>query len=115
MGEPVYDGPRHFDYKPLRTEDIERGLGVRPGQSGAVPRPAGEVEGVPRDPEVQEALTAARVGELPEARSATGRRTPDLIADRTAFEEFDLALAREQGYGFAKIQRLAIEHLLGVR
>ena len=38
-----------------------------------------------------------------------------LLADSSAFEDFDLDTARTQGYGFARIQRLAIEHLLGVR
>src|SRR5436305_267553 len=35
--------------------------------------------------------------------------------DRSAFEEYDIDRARTQGYAFAALQRLAIEHLLGVR
>ena len=31
------------------------------------------------------------------------------------YEDYDLENARTQGYGFARIQRYAIEHLLGVR
>ena len=38
-----------------------------------------------------------------------------LAADRGAFEDYDLERARTQGYGFARLQRLAIEHLIGVR
>jgi xylose isomerase len=37
------------------------------------------------------------------------------LADRSAFEDYDLDRARTQGYGFARLQRLAIEHLLGIR
>ena len=37
------------------------------------------------------------------------------LADRSAYEDFDIDRARTQGYGFAHVQRLALEHLLGVR
>jgi xylose isomerase len=64
---------------------------------------------------VQEALQAARVPELAEASLAEGETFTDLLADRGAFEDFDIDRARTQGYGFARLQRLAIEHLLGAR
>jgi xylose isomerase len=38
-----------------------------------------------------------------------------LLQDRSGFEDFDIDRARTQGYGFARLQRLAIEHLLGTR
>jgi xylose isomerase len=41
-GGPSYDGPRHFDYKPLRTEKHRRRMGVRRSQHGALPHPAGQ-------------------------------------------------------------------------
>ena len=44
-----------------------------------------------------------------------GETYQGLLADRTAFEDYDLEPARAQGYGFARLQRLALEHLLGVR
>ena len=37
------------------------------------------------------------------------------LQDRSAFEDFDIDRAGTQGYGFARLQRLAIEHLLGTR
>ena len=36
-------------------------------------------------------------------------------ARASAGEDFDLDAARTQGYGYARLQRLALEHLLGVR
>jgi hypothetical protein len=33
-----------------------------------------------------------------------------LLADQTAFEDDDLVAARTKGYGFAHIQRYAVEH-----
>jgi xylose isomerase len=44
-----------------------------------------------------------------------GETYTDLLADRNAYEDYDIDVAREKGYGSARIQRYAIEHLLGVR
>ena len=38
-----------------------------------------------------------------------------LLADRMAFEDYNLDTPRTQGYGFARVQRLAVQHLLGAR
>jgi xylose isomerase len=67
------------------------------------------------DPEVQEALAAARVPELAEPTLGAAETYRELQQDRAAFEDFDIDRARTQGYGFARVQRLAIEHLLGTR
>jgi hypothetical protein len=55
----------------------------------------------------QSALARPTLGE--------GETLNELLQDRTAFEDFDIDRARTQGYGFARLQRLAIEHLLGTR
>jgi xylose isomerase len=65
------------------------------------------------DPRVQEALDAAGVAELSRPSLDQGETHEQLIADRSTFEEYDIESARTKGYGFARIQRLAIEHLLG--
>ena len=64
---------------------------------------------------MQEALAAARVPELARPTLGEGEGYADLLADRSAYEDFDIDRARTQGYGFARVQRLALEHLLGVR
>jgi xylose isomerase len=67
------------------------------------------------DPEVQEALEAAGVCELSQPTLGDSESHQQLLSDRSAFEDCDLEPARTRGYGFAQIQRLALEHLLGVR
>jgi xylose isomerase len=62
---------------------------------------------------VREALEAARVPELARPTLGEGETHNQLLQDRTAFEDFDIDRARTQGYGFARLQRLAIRHLLG--
>ena len=64
---------------------------------------------------MQEALEAAKVAELAQPTLGDGETYSDLLADRSAFEDYDIDRARTQGYGFARVQRLAIEHLLGTR
>ena len=44
-----------------------------------------------------------------------GETYEQLLADSTAFEDYNLDTARTQGYGFAHLQRLAVQHLLGTR
>jgi xylose isomerase len=67
------------------------------------------------DPEVQAALTASRVPELAVPTLGEGESYADLLADRSAWEEFDVDRAANQGYGYARLDQLAIEHLLGAR
>jgi xylose isomerase len=114
-GGPVYDGPRHFDYKPLRTENIEGVWESALANMEIYLTLRDRARAFRADPEVQEALEAGRVGELSQPTLNDGETYEQLIADRSAFEDYDLDPPRKQGYGYARIQRLAIEHLLGVR
>ncbi|MFL6111503.1 MAG: xylose isomerase, partial [Catenulispora sp.] len=110
-----YEGPRHFDYKPARTEDI---TGV--WQSAAANMRTylllKELAAAVRaDPEVQEQLAIARVGELATPTLAAGESYADLLADRRAFEDYDPEIAGARGAGFVQLTQLAVEHLLGAR
>ncbi len=68
------------------------------------------------DPEVQEALAAAKVAELAEPTLAEGETYDDLLADRAAYEDFDAGAYYDgKGFGFVRLQQLATEHLLGAR
>ena len=49
-GGPAYDGPRHFDYKPSRTEDYDRRVGLGRRQHADVPAAQGARAGVPGRP-----------------------------------------------------------------
>ncbi len=114
-GAPAYDGPRHFDYKPSRTEDFD---GVWESARANIKMYLllkERAAAFRADPEVQEALAAAKVAELGVPTLNPGESYTDLLADRSAFEDFDADAAGAQGYGFVKLNQLAIEHLLGAR
>ena len=62
-----------------------------------------------------QALEAAGVYALAEPTLNEGETYQNLLDDRSTFEDYDVEAGRTRGYGFARIQRLALEHLLGVR
>jgi xylose isomerase len=114
-GGPTYDGPRHFDYKPLRTEDMDGVWASAAANMRTYLLLKERATAFRADPEVQEALGAARVPELAQPTLAEGESYEDLLADRSAFEEFDADAAGRQGYGVVRLSQLAVEHLLGAR
>ncbi|HEY4225184.1 MAG TPA: xylose isomerase [Pseudolysinimonas sp.] len=115
-GGQAYDGPRHFDYKPSRTED-ETGVWDSARANIANYLMLKERAAAFRaDPEVQEALKAAQVDGLSTPTLAKGESYDELLADRSAFEDFDPAPYYDgKGFGFVRLQQLATEHLLGAR
>jgi len=115
-GGPAYDGPRHFDYKPSRTED-ETGVWESAKANMRTYLLLKERAAAFRaDPEVQEALRAAKVAELAVPTLGEGETVADLVADRSAWEDFDAnAYLGGKGFGFVRLQQLATEHLLGAR
>ncbi|GIJ52770.1 xylose isomerase [Virgisporangium aurantiacum] len=105
-----YAGPRHFDYKPPRTEDID---GVWETAKACMRNYLilkAKVDAFRADPEVTEALALARVPELSEPTLAPGETLADLRAESVDVE----GLARK-GMAFERLDQLAMEHLLGVR
>jgi xylose isomerase len=111
----AYDGPRHFDYKPSRTEDIAGVWASAEANMRTYLLLKERAAAFRADPEVQAALAASRVGELSVPTLADGESYVELLADRTAFEEFDVDAAAARGFGFVALNQLAIEHLLGAR
>jgi xylose isomerase len=114
-GGPTYDGDRHFDYKPLRTESMEGVWESALANMELYLTLRERSRSFRADPEVQEALAASEVTELATPTLSPGEGYEALLDDRSSYEDYDLKPARQRGYGFARIQRLAIEHLLGVR
>jgi xylose isomerase len=114
-GGPAYEGYRHFDYKPLRTEDTEGVWESARANMELYLMLRDRARAFRADPEVQEALQAARVAELSSPTLNDGETYKGLLEDPSAFEDYDLQPARTQGYGFARLQRLAVQHLLGAR
>jgi xylose isomerase len=115
-GGPAYDGPRHFDYKPSRTEDITGVWDSAAANMRMYLLLKERAASFRADPEVQEALAASRVAELSRPTLNAGESYDDLLADRSAFEDFDAdAYFGAKGFGFVRLQQLALEHLLGAR
>jgi xylose isomerase len=110
-----YDGPKHFDYKPLRTEDIDGVWASAAANMRTYLLLQERARAFRADPEVQEALETSGVNELGQPTLGAGETYDDLLADRSAFEEFDADKAAERGYGFVRLSQLAVEHLLGAR
>jgi xylose isomerase len=105
-----YEGPRHFDYKPTRTEDISGVWASAEANMRTYLILKERARAFRADPEVQEALAASRVDQL---------SVPTLGADETyaslADDAFDLEAAAARGYHYERLDQLAIEHLLGAR
>ncbi|MFD6715026.1 xylose isomerase [Micromonospora sp. TSRI0369] len=114
-GGPAYDGPRHFDYKPSRTEDIAGVWASAEANMRTYLLLKERAAAFRADPEVVEALAAARVAELATPTLNPGEGYRELLADRTAFEEFDPESVGAKGFGFVRLNQLAVEHVLGAR
>ena len=113
---PSYDGPRHFDYKPSRTEDETGVWDSAAANMNTYLLLKERAAAFRADPEVQEALSAARVPELAVPTLAAGESYDDLLADRASFEDFDTdSYFNGKGFGFVRLQQLATEHLMGAR
>ncbi|MFH8346478.1 xylose isomerase [Streptomyces sp. NPDC018045] len=108
-----YEGPRHFDFKPARTEDPD---GVWASAAGCMRTYLilkERAAAFRADPAVQEALRASRLDEL--ARPTAEDGPAGLLADRTAYESFDVAAAAARGMAFERLDQLAMDHLLRAR
>ncbi|WP_433417132.1 xylose isomerase [Microtetraspora malaysiensis] len=105
-----YDGPRHFDYKPLRTEDAADVWDSAAANMRTYLILKAKAAAFRADPEVQEALANSRVTELARPTLEPGETYEDLAGD-----EFDPDKAAERGFHFTRLNQLALEHILGVR
>ncbi|EHR50998.1 xylose isomerase [Saccharomonospora marina XMU15] len=108
-----YEGPRHFDFKPPRTEDIDGVWASAAANMRSYLLLRERARAFRADPRVREALEASRVPQLSVPTLAEGETLADLRADRSAFEDFDPDAAARRGYGYATLSQLAFEHLLG--
>jgi xylose isomerase len=110
-----YEGPRHFDFKPPRTEDAD---GVWESAAGCMRNYLilkERAAAFRADPEVAEALRAARLDQLARTTLAPGETAAELLADRAAFEDFDVDAAAARGMAFERLDQLAMDHLLAAR
>src|ERR1700744_1296682 len=95
-----YDGPRHFDYKPPRTEDDEGVWGTAAACMRNYLILREKVKAFRADPEVQEALRASRIPELAEPTLEPGetwRNVRDM--------EVDAAALGRRGMGYERLDQ----------
>ncbi|MFL6162046.1 MAG: xylose isomerase [Jatrophihabitantaceae bacterium] len=114
-GGPAYAGPRHFDYKPSRTEDYAGVWDSARANMASYLVLKERAQAFRADPEVRQALADARVPELSVPTLGEGETYRELLADRAAFEDFDADRVAGPGYGFVRLNQLALEHLTGAR
>ncbi|QPP10297.1 xylose isomerase [Streptomyces bathyalis] len=108
-----YEGPRHFDFKPPRTEDYD---GVWASAAGCMRNYLilrERAAAFRADPAVQEALRDSRLDQLTLPTLEPGETPGRLLADRSAFEDFDPDAAAQRGMAFERLDQLAMDHLLG--
>jgi len=113
-GGRAYDGPRHFDYKPSRTEDIAGVWASAEANMRTYLLLKQRAAAFRADPRVQEALATSGVAELRQSTLADGETFADLLADRSAFEDLNVDEVAARGFGFVRLNQLAVEHLTGV-
>ena len=114
-GGPTYDGPRHFDYKPSRTEGYDGVWESAKANMAMYLLLKERAVAFRADPEVQEALATSGVFELAQPTVDAGESLSDFLADASSFEEFDAEKAAERSFGFVRLNQLALEHLMGAR
>jgi xylose isomerase len=114
-GGPTYDGPRHFDYKPSRTEDMAGVWASAEANMATYLLLKERADAYRADPEVQAALEASGVATLRNPTLNEGETVADLVGDRSSFEDYDVKAAAEHGFGFVRLNQLALEHLMGAR
>lgn len=110
-----YEGPRHFDFKPPRTEGFD---GVWASAAGCMRTYLilkERAAAFRADPAVQDALRASRLDQLAQPTLNAGETPAGLLSDRSAFEDFDPRAAGERSMAFEALDQLAMDHLLGVR
>jgi xylose isomerase len=104
-----YDGPKHFDYKPARTED-DKGVWESATANMRTYLALKERAAAFRaDPRTIEAMKASNIPGLNESTISAGETWRDLAKDT-----FDVEAAGTRGYGYELVDQLALEHLMGI-
>ncbi|MFS0701205.1 xylose isomerase [Cellulomonas sp. 179-A 4D5 NHS] len=114
-GGPRYDGPRHFDYKPSRTESFDGVWASAEANIRTYLLLKERALAFRADPEVQAALEASGVLELAQPTLSEGETLADLLADTSAYEDLDVDAVAARGFDFVHLNQLALEHAIGAR
>jgi xylose isomerase len=60
-------------------------------------------------------MADSHVPELAVPTMAPGETYTELLGDPTSYEDFDADAVGAPGYGYARLDQLAVEHVLGAR
>jgi len=105
-----YDGMRHFDYKPVRTEN-DNGVWESATANMRMYLILKErAKAFRSDPLVIEAMKNSNIPGLEEPTLSAGESWRDLEKD-----SFDVEAAGKRGYNYEALDQLAMEHLMGVK
>jgi len=105
-----YSGPKHFDYKPARTESDK---GVWESATANMRTYLALKEralAFRADSRVIAAMKESNIPGLSEPTLAAGETWKNLAKD-----SFDVEAAGKRGYGYEAIDQLALEHLMGLK
>ena len=111
-GGPRYEGPRHFDYKPSRTEGPNGVWDSAKANIETYTILAQKAAEYRADPEVQEAQKYAGIFELGQTTLGAGETFEQFLADTSTREEFDVDAAGKREYGLVRLHQLALKHLI---
>ena len=103
-----YDGPRHFDYKPMRTESDEGVWASASANMRTYLILQERARAFRADPRTKAALAKSGVDELMQPTLASGESWRDI-----ATESFDVETAGKRGYHYEELDQLALEYLIG--
>ena len=105
-----YSGPKHFDYKPARTES-DKGVWESATANMRTYLALKERAAAFRaDSRVIAAMAESNIPGLSEPTLAAGETWKDLAKD-----SFDVEAVGKRGYGYEAIDQLALEHLMGLK
>ena len=104
-----YDGPKHFDYKPMRTESDEGVWASASANMRTFIILQERARAFRADPRTKAALEKSGVNELLQPTVASGESWKDI-----ANENFDVEAAGKRGYHYEELDQLALEYLIGV-
>ena len=104
------EGMRHFDYKPVRTEN-DNGVWESATANMRMYLILKErAKAFRNDPRVIEAMKNSNIPGLEEPTLSAGESWRDLAKD-----SFDVEAAGKRGYNYEALDQLAMEHLMGVK
>ena len=104
-----YQGPKHFDYKPARTEDDKGVWESATANMRTYLLLKERALAFRSDPRVKAAMIESHIDQLEVPTLSASESWKDIELD-----SIDVESAATRGYGYEKIDQLALEHLMGV-